>query len=86
MTDLCAACNRWPRARAGAGARIKRRFGSQPNLADKKGSQTSKSAQDLVQKVMETSGGDNAELARKVHERFEKCAPPVLPESGPGIP
>lgn len=24
---------------------------------------------------MQTSGGDNAELARKVHERFDKCVP-----------
>lgn len=62
---------------------MKRRFGSKPDLAGKKASQTSQSAQDLVRKVMETSGGDNAELARKVHERFDKCAP--IPFRTPGL-
>ena len=26
-----------------------------------------------VQSVMETSGGDNAALAKKIHERYERC-------------
>ena len=27
----------------------------------------------LVKTVMETSGGDNAQLARKIHERYDRC-------------
>ena len=36
---------------------------------------------ELVQTVMGTSGGDNAELARKIHSRFDRCAPVVWPLS-----
>ena len=30
--------------------------------------------QELVKKVMGTSSGDNAELAKKIHARYEQCA------------
>ena len=33
----------------------------------------------LVKTVMGTSGGDNAALAKKIHDRYERCTPILLP-------
>ena len=59
---------------------MKSRFGSTGNLkamgnAGSGKKERDQKDKDLVQKVMGTSGGDNAELAKKIHSRFDRCAP-----------
>jgi hypothetical protein len=68
---------------AGAADRFKGRTGSKGNIkgmvksvskAQLDQARNQKDA-DLVKTVMGTSGGDNAALARKIHDRYDKCAP-----------
>ena len=62
--------------RAGPRERMRRRFGSTASLkkGDDAGGEGDRDAA-LVKRVMETSGGDNEALARKIHERYDRCAP-----------
>lgn len=80
-----------PLACAGATARMRSKFGNKDG--DQKGTGMKKSASQLaidkervekdhslVKDVMETSGGDNAALARKIHDRYDKCAALSIPD------
>jgi hypothetical protein len=67
----------------GLGGRIKKRFGSLPDVSklavegsgtDASGSKNRKQASELVQNVMGTSGGDNSQLAKKIHARYDAYA------------
>lgn len=79
-TPGCPAIAHLAAAHAGPGARIRRRFGSTADLKKGKdgkddGKEAAEKDAELVKRVMETSGGDNEALARKIHERYDKCAP-----------
>ena len=58
---------------------MKRRFGGRRFEDAEEGKAELSRARALVTDVMETSGGDNEALARKIRSRFDTCAPPGLP-------
>ena len=78
-SDSHAVADARARAAAGARSRMKRRFaGKRPEDAEEGEAELSR-ASALVKTVMETSGGDNEALARKIRSRFDTYASPGLP-------
>lgn len=61
---------------AGVAAGLRHRLGrTPPDQVKLKPNERMEQAQQLVKDVMGTSGGDNARLAKMIHQRFDAYAP-----------